>query len=734
MESVRFNALQSIKTNGIAHGDPSARELRKVSELFGENIFSLRVMQEYLTEGTYYNMVSALKHSTQVSMETAENVAKGLIKWATDRGATHYTHWFQPLTGSCAEKHDTFFKPSLDISVQGMEKLSASELVQREPDASSFPNGGLRSTAEARGYTVWDPSSPAFIKESKSGKTLYIPAIFISYTGESLDYKTPLLKSQEVLNRAATRVCHYFDDSVTNVMSTLGWEQEYFLVDEKLFNARPDLMLTGRSLFGSPSAKHQQMSDHYFAAIPDRIQDYMVEFERESLRLGIPIQTRHNEVAPGQYECAPMFEELNVAVDHNLLLMDLMERIARKHGLRVLFHEKPFAEINGSGKHNNWSLATGAGKNLLSPGKDPGNNLYFLTFFINVIKAIHEHAEVVRATIANSGNDHRLGANEAPPAIMSVFTGSLLEKVLQQFQEKGLVASKEAANPVIDLDIPRIPEAVLDNTDRNRTSPFPFTGNKFEFRAVGSSASCSFPMMALNTIVAHQLDLFAEEIDSLVEEKKVPQQEALVSVLKRYLQESQPVIFNGDGYTGEWEAEAQKRGLPNLRNTPEALQAFTSKKSKALFEKHKIFNSREVDARYQVLIEQYIQKLEVECRLMHEMVHTIIMPAAVSYQNRLSESFQGLKNMELDKAAEDVRSEVENLFNELHEIRAKAETMLVELERALEQEDLTAQAIDIAQKVKPSFEEVRRHADKLEHMVDDSVWKLPKYHELLFVK
>jgi glutamine synthetase len=730
MPENRNKALQNAKSNQI---DKNGDEGKKISEIFASNVFNLPAMNEYLAEGTYFSMVSAIKHNSKINFQIAENVAKGLKKWAMDKGATHFTHWFQPLTGTTAEKHDAFFKPSLDITVQGMENLSAAELVQREPDASSFPHGGLRGTAEARGYTIWDPSSPAFILETENGKTLYIPAVYISYTGESLDYKTPLLKSNELINKAATEVCHYFDENVGNVITTLGCEQEYFLIDENLFNARPDLQITGRTLFGGKPAKGQQLEDHYFGTIPERVQIYMQDFEREALKLGIPVLTRHNEVAPGQYECAPMFEELNVAVDHNLLVMDVMNKIAKKHGLKVLFHEKPFAGVNGSGKHNNWSMATDKGKNLLSPGNMPGNNLQFITFFVNVVKAMNDNGDLLRASIASQANEHRLGANEAPPAIISVFTGSMIASVLEEFKTKGLVKNGAKLDHKIDLNIPKIPEVNLDSTDRNRTSPFPFTGNKFEFRAVGSSANCSGPMTVLNTIVANQLIIFKKEVDALIA-KGQDTEEAIVKVLQQYIKESERIIFNGDGYSKEWEKEAAKRGLKNIKSTPEALLAFTTPSAIQLFSSHKIFTERELHARYEVLLEEYIKKMDIEMLVIEEMIHTHILPSAYDYQNKLITNYIGLNNMGLKKAADTVKEEVEIVFNHMDELKTNLKTMMELREKVFAKKDHESIAANISEKIKPYFEKLRHNADQLEKVIDESMWKLPKYRELLFIR
>jgi glutamine synthetase len=735
MSEFRFSALSNIatantqaksKTTDYANGS------MRISEIFAQNVFNLMTMKEYLSEGTFYKMVEVIKHNSRIDFQTAENVAKGMKKWATDHGVTHYTHWFQPLTGTTAEKHDAFYKPSLDITVQGMESLSAAELIQREPDASSFPSGGLRNTALARGYTIWDPSSPAFILESENGKTLYIPSVFISYTGESLDNKTPLLKSNELLNVAATAVCHYFDSTVHNVITTLGWEQEYFLIDEHFYNARPDLVMTGRTLFGGKPARGQQLEDHYFASIPERVQAYMIDFEKECLKLGIPVLTRHNEVAPGQYECAPMFEELNVAVDHNLLLMNVMEKVAKKHGLKVLFHEKPFAGVNGSGKHNNWSMATDKGKNLLSPGSNPSLNLYFLTFFINVVKAIDTHADLLRASIASAGNEYRLGANEAPPAIISVFTGTFIEAILKDFKVHGL-SDTGVSKHVLDLNIPKIPEIVLDNTDRNRTSPFPFTGNKFEFRAVGSSANCSQAMTVLNTIVANQLVEFKRDVDTLIEGGS-EQEAAIVSVLRKYLTESDRIIFNGDGYGKEWEKESARRGLGNLKTTPEALKAYVSEKSERLFEQHHIFTKHELEARYEVELENYIKKVDIECLIMEEMLRTHILPATNKHLSMLLSNYRGLSELHLQKAADKEKAEIEQMYNIVDEIKENCAQMMELREKAHAKKEIEARAQLFSQKIRPYFEVIRGFVDSLEKMVDDDFWKLPKYREMLFLK
>lgn len=715
----------------LHHNGKNGESKNKISEVFGSRVFSFHVMKEYLTESTYSSILNAIERNAKIDMQTAENVAKGLKKWAMDLGATHYTHWFQPLTGSTAEKHDAFFKPSVDMHGRGIEYLSASELVAREPDASSFPHGGLRDTSEARGYTIWDPSSPAFIIETVNGLTLYIPAVYISYTGESLDHKTPLLKSGDLLNKAATDVCRFFDDRVTGVIATLGWEQEYFLIDEKLYQKRPDIQITGRTLFGSKPAKGQQLEDHYFATIPERVQAYMQDFEREALKVGIPVLTRHNEVAPGQYECAPMFEELNIAVDHNLLLMDIMSKVAQRHGLRVLFHEKPFSGVNGSGKHNNWSMATNNGKNLLSPGNNPGNNLQFITFFVNVLKAMNDNGDLLRASIASQANEHRLGANEAPPAIVSVFTGSKMAEILAQFKTQGLIDASSAPLETIDLNIHKIPVIPKDNTDRNRTSPFPFTGNKFEFRAVGSSANCSAPMMVLNTIVAHQLIQFKLEVDVLITSGE-SKQNAIVKVIQQYIKDSERIIFNGDGYSKEWEKEATKRGLKNIKSTPDALLTFLTPKAIEIFSTHQILTKREIHARHEILLEEYIKKMDIEVLVLEEMIHTHILPFAFDYLQKLTNLHRGLENMSLQTASEQIQEEAIFISSHIHQIRIDVKQMMKARETALAKKDHNVMANMISQNVKPYFDTLRYHTDQLEKLVDASIWKLPKYQELLF--
>src|SRR3954471_23929685 len=580
--SLRFQAINNLSNEPL---EVKVEGSSKITAIFGENVFTLRTSRKFLSDEAYKSLTSSIKSSQKIDRAMANQISNGLRAWAESKGVTHFTHWFQPLTGTTAEKHDSFFTIKSDGTP--IEQFDGDALVQQEPDASSFPSGGLRATFEARGYTGWDPSSPAFVMEIGQGKTLCIPTIFVSYTGESLDYKAPLLKALEALNKAAVEVCNYFDKNVTKVTATLGWEQEYFIIDAGLANARPDLVQSGRTVFGASPAKGQQLEDHYFGSIPERVYAFMRDYENECYRLGIPLRTRHNEVAPAQFECAPIYEEVNLAVDHNLLLMDVMDRVARRHKLRVLLHEKPFAGINGSGKHNNWSMATDTGVNLLAPGKTPKTNLMFLAFFVNTIKAVHDYADLLRASIASASNDFRLGANEAPPAIISVFIGQYLSKVLQDVKERVTDKMDETDESMLKIDIHRsIPELLMDNTDRNRTSPFAFTGNKFEFRAVGSSANCANAMTTLNTIMAETLKNFKKDVDALIE-KGEKKEIAIMHVIREYIVASEKILFEGDGYSEEWEKEAERRGLPNVKTTPLALDAMVTDKAKRLFESNK---------------------------------------------------------------------------------------------------------------------------------------------------
>lgn len=728
MKSLRTIALKEAQTRISPEvKSPST----KISEFFGVNVFDKKKMKDYLSKEVFQKLISSIEQGELINHEDANHIATAMKSWAMGKGATHYTHWFQPLTGTTAEKHDSFFEPSGDGAI---EVFAGSALVQQEPDASSFPNGGIRNTFEARGYTAWDPSSPAFIMESKAGKTLCIPTVFVAYTGEALDYKAPLLKALSAMDKAAVDVCQYFDKSITKVTASLGIEQEYFLVDRALYNARPDLALTGRALFGHMSAKGQQLEDHYFGSIPERVFTYMVDFENEALKLGIPLKTRHNEVAPSQFECAPIYEEINLAIDHNQLLMDLMEKVALRHNLKVLLHEKPYAGINGSGKHNNWSLITDTGKNLLSPGKTPKNNLMFLTFFVNTIKAVHEHADLLRASIASVSNDHRLGANEAPPAIISIFLGSQLDEILDEIESSRSIIKKVKNEDSLWLGIPKIPQISFDTTDRNRTSPFAFTGNKFELRAVGSSENSSAPMTVLNAIVADQLNKFKVEVDKLIK-KGEKKDVALLTILKKYIKESKDIRFEGNGYSDEWAAEAAKRGLANVKTTPKALDAYVTEKSVDLFTKLNIFSARELHARHEILLESYFKKLQIEARVMGEVTNSMIIPAAISYQNTLIENAKGLKELGLSGDALATPLAIINKLSEhLNVVKTSIDAMLEQRKKVNAIEESREKAIAYDEKVKSYFDTIRYHCDKLEQIVDDSVWPLPKFRELLFSK
>jgi glutamine synthetase len=635
MQSLRLNALYNLISDSKNQLAPPSK---KITAIFGDNVFSLKKAREFLSDDAYKSLVSSIKSQNKIDRRMGDQIASGLKAWAETRKVTHYTHWFQPLTGATAEKHDSFFTLKSDGSA--LEEFDGAALIQQEPDASSFPSGGLRATFEARGYTAWDPSSPPFIMEIGEGRTLCIPTIFVSYTGESLDAKTPLLKALVALDKAAIDVCQYFDKNITAVTPTLGWEQEYFVIDAGIANARPDIVMTGRTVFGHAPAKGQQLEDHYFGSIPERIYAFMRDYETEAYKLGIPLRTRHNEVAPSQFECAPIFEEVNLAVDHNTLLMDVMTRVAKNHNLMVLLHEKPFAGINGSGKHNNWSMATNTGVNLLSPGKTPKTNLMFLTFFVNTIKAVHDHADLLRASIASAGNDHRLGANEAPPAIISIFIGKYLTDVLNQIEKRVGNKFDEQDEAILKLDIHKsIPELMLDNTDRNRTSPFAFTGNKFEFRAVGSAANCAGAMTVLNTILGETLSQFKVDVDALIEngEKK---EVAIMQIIQKYIVESKSVLFEGNNYSSEWEKEAEKRGLPNVKTTPLALDAFVTDKAKKVFEHHNIYTHSELEARHEIMLENYVKKVQIEARVIGDLATTYILPAAIKYQNVLIQNIQ----------------------------------------------------------------------------------------------
>ncbi len=728
MTSIRFKALDTVqKRENIVVKTPSNR----ISDFYAANVFDKAKMKQYLSKDAYIAVEESINNGKTIDRSASDQIASAMKTWAIEKGATHYTHWFQPLTGTTAEKHDSFFEPSSDG--RALEKFSGDALVQQEPDASSFPNGGIRNTFEARGYTAWDPSSPAFIMENGSGSTLCIPTVFVSYTGEALDYKAPLLKALHTLDKASVEVCQYFDKNITKVNASLGIEQEYFLVDIALYNARPDLMLTGRTLFGHMSAKGQQLEDHYFGSIPDRVLAFMVELETEAIKLGIPLKTRHNEVAPSQFECAPIYEEINLAIDHNQLLMDLMDKVARRHGFKVLLHEKPYAGVNGSGKHNNWSLITDTGKNLLAPGKTPKNNLMFLTFFVNTIKAVSEHADLLRASIASINNDHRLGANEAPPAIISIFLGSQLDEVLNEIETSKINKKMDTSNAMW-LGIPKIPQILLDNTDRNRTSPFAFTGNKFEFRAVGSSANSSAPMTVLNTIMADQLIAFKKEVDALInkgEKKDV----AILTVIKKYIKESKAIRFEGNGYSLEWEKEAAKRGLSNIKTTPKSLDAYVSKKTTDLFLRNQIFNEVEIHARHEIMLENYMKKLQIESRTIGELAMSNIIPAAVQYMNILLENVKGLKEVGIPKTQYEAQMDlIKSISEHMSVIKKSVDQMTEERKKANTIADSRKLAIGYDEKVKPFFETIRYSVDKLELIVGDQYWPLPKFRELLFLK
>lgn len=723
---MRFKAIEIAQQRPARKVDLKGQS---ISQIFASNVFTADVMPSYLNKDALRSVKSAIDNGTKISREVADQVAVGMKAWAMERGASHFTHWFQPLTGSTAEKHDSFFEPH---NGQAVAKFNGNDLVQQEPDASSLPSGGLRNTFEARGYTAWDPSSPVFIYENTSGKTLCIPTVFVSYNGQALDYKAPLLKSLSLLDSAATDVCKYFDSKIDKVEGSLGIEQEYFLVDKALYTQRPDLIMCGRTLFGYLSAKNQQMDDHYFGSIPDRVFNYMFEMEYEAHKLGIPLRTRHNEVAPGQYECAPQFEEINLAVDHNQLLMDLMDEVADKHGFKVLLHEKPFAGINGSGKHNNWSLITNTGVNLLSPGKDPNSNLSFLTFFVNTIKAVYDHADLLRASIATAGNDHRLGANEAPPAIISIFIGSTLSNVLNDL-EKDRKPNKED-NSEKTISIAKIPEIMVDNTDRNRTSPFAFTGNKFELRAVGSAQNSAAPMTILNTAVANQLIRFKKNVDALIK-KKVSKKEAIIQVLKQDLKSSKKILFEGNGYGDEWVKEAAKRGLSNIIDTPSALGAIVSENTVDMMVSHQIFTKEELHARYDIQLEDYQKKIQIEGRLIDDIAYTRIFPPTSKYLCQLSDAVNALKEAGLDK--KDLESHIEvikEVNNHFQKLKSTVDEMVEERKKANKIEDNEKRALAYCNNVKSKFDDIRYHADKLERLVDDRLWEFPKYRELLFIK
>ncbi len=728
MSTARFSAIDIIFNRSELDLSFQDKPTPPVSKIFGVNVFNDKTMKKYMSKTAYNKVKAAIDTGKKLDLKTAGVVATAMRKWAMDNGATHFAHWFQPLTGRTAEKHDSFFDLTPGEG-QVIEQFSAKDLAQQEPDGSSFPGGGLRTTFEARGYTAWDPSSPAFIYEVGAGRTLCVPTIFVTYSGESLDYKLPLLKSKAFLEAAALPVIQLFDKKAKKIITTLGWEQEFFVVDEALYNARPDLIATGRTLLGKASSKGQLLDDHYFGSIPSRIFAYMRDLETECYKLGIPVRTRHNEVAPSQFEFAPVFEEVNLAVDHNQLLMDLMERVAERHKLRVLLHEKPFKDVNGSGKHNNWSMATDTGTNLLSPDDVPGKNLRFLTFFVNTIKAVYDHADLLRATVASASNDHRLGAQEAPPAIISVFVGSQLTEVLENIM-KGKV-SGDNVKRVLEL-MERLPDLKLDTTDRNRTSPFAFTGNKFEIRMVGSSMNCASPMLALNTMVGKQLTVFYEDLQKLLA-KGMKRDEAILSILAKYLKASKNILFEGNNYSAEWQAEAKKRGLSNNASTPAALKAFQTAKVKKLFSESGVFSNRELKAHYNTMMENYISRLTIESTKLVHLCYEFVLPAAVYQQNILAENIAALKKAGLRatslKAQMDILKKLNTAFNKIHTAVQKLEKVK---SAKYSTEEKHAQVCE--SKIKPIMEDIREQAELIEFYVDDNIWPLPKYRELLFLR
>lgn len=728
MKTQRLSALNEISTREkirVEHTD------KKISSYFGCDVFSKETMRQYLSKEVYESVCSAIEQGRRIDRKIADQVAAGMKMWAMEMGATHYSHWFQPLNNSTAEKHDAFFEPIWGGG--SFETFKGDLLIQQEPDASSFPNGGLRNTFEARGYSAWDPSSPAFILDS----TLCIPSIFVAYTGEALDYKTPLLKSLSLIDKAAVEVCQLFDKEVSKVQVTLGCEQEYFLVDEALYFARPDLYQTGRTLMGHIAAKDQQLDDHYFGIIPERVSSFMKDFEYHAYRLGIPLKTRHNEVAPNQFECAPMFEEANIAVDHNSLLMNIMQILAPKHKLRVIFHEKPFKGVNGSGKHCNWALVTNTGVNLLSPGRTPKTNIQFLTFFVCTIKAMSDYGAMVMASIASESNSHRLGANEAPPSVMSVFTGSTLSEVLDSLETR--VSNKKMTpdeKTELKLDIGKIPEILLDNTDRNRTSPFAFTGNRFEFRAAGSSTNCAAPLISINTIVANQLFIFSSEVNKLVEEG-VKKDEAIFQVLREYIIDSKRVRFEGNGYSAAWVEEAVNvRGLESINNVPKAFKLLIRDDVVSLFEKHEVLTQSELKARYEINNEIYVKKLQIESRVMMDIAANHIIPTAISYQNLLIDNVKGLKLIFPDEftilAEEEIRT-IKKIAEYVRLIRTNSKDMLAARKKWNNVASLQERCEGYSNEVRPYIDIIRVAIDKLELIVDDSLWPLPKYREMFVI-
>ena len=728
MSKLRFRVVETAFKKRAAEVPAPAE---RPSDYFGQNVFNRAKMFKYLPEKAYERITDCIDNGAPLDRETADIVAAGMKKWAIGMGATHYTHWFHPLTEGTAEKHDAFVEH--DGKGGMVEEFSGKLLIQQEPDASSFPNGGIRNTFEARGYSAWDPSSPAFIV----GDTLCIPTVFIAYTGESLDYKAPLLKALEAVNKAATDVCHYFNPDVKKVYAYLGWEQEYFLVDEGLYAARPDLLLTGRTLMGHESSKNQQLEDHYFGAIPTRVMEFMKELEIESLKLGIPLKTRHNEVAPNQFELAPVFEECNLANDHNLLVMALMRKISRKHGFRVLLHEKPFKGINGSGKHNNWSLGTDTGLLLMAPGKTPEENLRFITFIVNVLMAVYRHNGLLKASISSATNAHRLGANEAPPAIISSFLGTQLSKVLEHLEKSEPEDLMLAGKQGMKLDIARIPELLIDNTDRNRTSPFAFTGNRFEFRAVGSEANCASAMLALNAAVAEQLKTFKTEVDAKIADGKETFA-AILEVLRKDIKECKAIHFDGNGYSEEWKAEAARRGLDCETSVPLIFDAYLKDSSVRMFESTGVMTRKELEARNEVKWEMYTKKIQIEARVLGDLTMNHIIPMATKYQSSLIDNVYKMRELfPADKAAHLSSKNmeiIEDIANRTIFIKEKVDEMVNARKIANKIESEREKAIAYHDRIVPMMEAIRYHIDKLELVVDDQIWTLPKYRELLFIR
>ena len=728
MSTLRFRVVESAFLKKPAHVEVPAE---RPSEYFGKYVFNKEKMFKYLSEPVYRKLIDVIDNGSPLDRSIADAVAEGMKKWATEMHVTHYTHWFAPLTEGTAEKHDSFVEH--DGKGGMIEEFSGKLLVQQEPDASSFPNGGIRNTFEARGYSAWDPSSPAFIVDD----TLCIPTIFIAYTGESLDYKAPLLKALRAVNKAATDVCHYFDPEVKKVITYLGWEQEYFLVDEGLYAARPDLLLTGRTLMGHDSAKNQQLEDHYFGAIPTRVAAFMKELEIEALKLGIPVKTRHNEVAPNQFELAPIYEECNLANDHNMLIMSLMRKIARNHGFRVLLHEKPFKGVNGSGKHNNWSLGTDTGVLLMAPGKTPADNLRFVTFVVNTLMAVYRHNGLLKASISSATNAHRLGANEAPPAIISSFLGKQLSDLLTHIEESDQDALILSGKQGMKLDIPQIPELLIDNTDRNRTSPFAFTGNRFEFRAVGSEANCGSAMIALNTAVAEQLTEFKQEVDSRIASGE-KQTSAILSVIRKYIKICKPIHFDGNGYSDEWKAEAARRGLDCETSVPLIFDNYLSESSVEMFEKTGVMTRKELEARNEVKWETYTKKIQIEARVLGDLAMNHIVPVATKYQSELIDNVFKMRQLFAADKAEELCGKNLELIEEISKhtafIKEHVDSMIEARKVANKITSEREKAIAYHDTVVPALDEIRYHIDKLELIVDDQMWTLPKYRELLFIR